>query len=616
MDEVAVACDTGASTRGPARRCAAPRRCAAAVVAAVVAAIAFGSTAGSALAQPARTLKVAFAVAETGFDPPAIADNYSSLIARAIFEPLYSYDYYARPSKLVPAAAESLPEVSSDLTTYTIRLRKGLRFADDPVFGGKPRELTAQDVVYSWKRLLDPKVRSYFVHVFENRLAGGDEAIAKARKSGAFDYDAPIAGLAAVDRHTVRVKFTQPYYGFRHWLTTVNFAPVAREVVDRHKDASNRVAEHPVGTGPYRLVEWRRSQRIVLEANPNWRDARYPTPSDPADAAIAQGLAGRKLPLVPRVEVSIIEEAQPRLLAFDRGELDMVEVPSELTPNVLDGDRLKPALAARGIALHRILEPALNFTYFNLDDPVVGGYTPDRIALRRAMILGYDRDTEIRVLRSGQAVPSSQISPPGTEGYDPDLPPLQRTDVAAARALLDRYGYKDRDGDGFREQPNGTPLVVEKASTPNATDRGSDELWKKSMDAIGVRMTFVKQKWPDLVKMAEAGKLQMWGLGWIVSIPDPDSSYALLHSKQIGMMNDARLRLPEYDRLYEASRRLPDGQERNALYRKMTDLMAAYGVWEVGPARISNWLVQPRVRGFKRHPFIQHWWEHYDVAPQ
>jgi ABC-type transport system substrate-binding protein len=567
----------------------------------------------AAAAQAQKTIRVAFPIAESGFDPQAIADNYSAMIAQAIFEPLYTYDYFARPAKLVPAAAEALPEVSADLTTYTIRLKKGLRFADDPAFGGKPRELTAEDFVYSWKRLLDPKVRAYSVHVLENRLVGGDQAIAAARRSGAFDYDAPIEGLKALDRHTIRVRFDQPYFGFRHWLTTVQFAPVAREVVDRHKDASSRVAEHPVGTGPYRLADWRRSQKIVLEANPAWRDARYPAPTDPADAPIAKGLAGRKLPLVPRVEISIIEEAQPRLLSFERGEIDFVDLPGDLAPNVLDGDRLKPSYAARGIELHRQLEPALNFTYFNLDDPVVGGYTQEKIALRRAMIMGYDRDTEIRVLRNGQAVPGSQISPPWTEGHDPKRAPLQKHDPAGARALLDRLGYRDRDGDGYRELPDGRPLVVEKASTPNATDRASDELWKKSMDAIGVRMTFVKQKWPDLVKMAEAGKLQMWGLGWIHSIPDPDSSYALLYSKQIGMMNDARLRLPAYDRLYEASRRLPDGAERNAIYAKMTDLVRAYGVWEVGPSLISSWLVQPRVKGFKRHPFLQHRWQYYDV---
>ena len=568
-------------------------------------------------AAPARAqkaIRVAFPVAETGFDPAALGDNYSSTIARAIFEPLYTYDYFARPATLVPAAAESLPVVSADLTTYTIRLKKGLRFADDPAFGGKPRELVAQDFVYSWKRLLDPKVRSYFVHVFEGRLAGGDQAIAAARRSGAFDYDAPIEGLVALDRHTIRVRFNQPYFGFRHWLSTVQFAPVAREVVEKYADASRRVMEHPVGTGPYRLAEWRRSQRIVLEANPHWRDARYPAPADPADAPVAKDLAGRRLPLVPRVEISVVEEAQPRLLAFERGEIDMVDLPSDVAPNVLDGDRLKPSYAARGVTLHRLLEPALNFTYFNLDDPVVGGYSQEKIALRRAMIMGYDRDAEIRVLRNGQATPGTQISPPWTEGYDPKRPPLQKYDPPAARALLDRFGYRDRDGDGYRELPDGRPLVVEKASTPNATDRASDELWKKSMDAIGVRMTFFKQKWPDLVKLAEAGRLQMWGMGWMHATPDPDSSYALLYSKQIGMMNDARLRLPEYDRLYEASRRLPDGAERNALYAKMTDLVNAYGVWELGSSRISNWLVQPRVKGYKRHPFVQHRWEYYDVV--
>ncbi len=116
-----------------------------------------------AAAQAQKAIRVAFPVAESGFDPQAITDNYSSTIAQAIFEPLYTYDYFARPAKLVPAAADALPEVSANLATYTIRLKKGLRFADDPAFGGRPRELTAADFVYSWKRLLDPKVRSYFV---------------------------------------------------------------------------------------------------------------------------------------------------------------------------------------------------------------------------------------------------------------------------------------------------------------------------------------------------------------------------------------------------------------------------------------------------------------------
>jgi ABC-type transport system substrate-binding protein len=226
--------------------------------------------------------------------------------------------------------------------------------------------------------------------------------------------------------------------------------------------------------------------------------------------------------------------------------------------------------------------------------------------------MAYDRTAQIRTLANGQAAPATQMVPPGVESYDPAFDVAPRHDPAAARALLDRFGYRDRDGDGYREQPDGRPLVIEKASTPSAADRAADELWKRSMDAVGIRLTFLHQKWPDLVKMAEAGKLQMWNLGWIATLPDADQFYSLLYSKNIGTANDARLRLPEYDRLYEASRRLPDGPERNALYRRMNELMAAYAPWLLGTYPTANWLVQPGVRGFRLHPFLRapwHYWE-------
>jgi oligopeptide transport system substrate-binding protein len=567
-------------------------------------------------ADPVPTLRVAFPVAETGFDPAAVADLYSANVVRAIFDTLYTYDYFASPPKLMPSLAAAMPEVAEDGRTYTIRIRPGTHFAPDPAFDGRRRELTAADFVYAWKRVLDPKIRSYYyVQALEGRLEGGDAAVANARATGRFDYDAPIAGLQATDRYTLRVRFIQPFYSFPHWLGFYALAPVAREVVERYRDAANRVMENPVGTGPYRLAEWRRSQKIVLLPNPEYRDVRFPAPPDPADAAAYADLVGRRLPLAPRVEISIIEEGQPRLLAFEKGELDVLEVPSSLAPNVLDGDRLKAPFAQRGIRLHRQVEPSLSFTFFNLDDPVVGGYAPAEIALRRAILMGYDRAAQIRTLNNGQAALATQMVPPGVESYDPKFDVGPRYDPVAARALLDRFGYRDRDGDGYRERPDGTPLAIEKASTPNAADRALDELWKKNMDALGIRMTFMQQKWPDLVKMGEAGKLQMWNLGWIAALPDADQFYSLLSSKNIGTANDARLRLPEYDRLYEVSRRLPDGAERDAAYRKMNELMAAYGPWLLGTYTTANWLVQPKVRGFRLHPFLRAPWWYYGVAP-
>jgi ABC-type transport system substrate-binding protein len=576
------------------------------------------AAAGAHAADMSKTLRVAFPVAETGFDPQAIGDEYSDAICRAIFDPLYRYDYFARPVRIVPNTADGMPEIADGGRTYTIKVKPGIYFASDPAFGGKKRELTAADYVYSIKRILDPKVRSYDLYLLENRLVGADEALARARKSGSLDYDEKIEGLQALDRYTLRIRFLKPEYSFQWWLATRDLAAVAREVVEKYGDASHRVMENPVGTGPYKLKSWVRAQKIVLEANPDFRDMRYPAPTtgDPADAVVAKGLVGQKLPIVGNVEVTIVEEPQPRLLTFDTGRADYLSVPVTLATNVLDNDRLKPEFAKRGVVLHRGIEPSLAFFFFNMDDAVVGGYTPVKIALRRAMSLGYDRDAAIRLLQYGQALPASQPIPPTLFGHDPRTTARGVYDPAAARALLDKFGYRDRDGDGFRENPDGSPLTVVKASTPDTQSRASDELWKRNMDAIGIRITFLKNKWPELNKMSETGKLQMWGLGWISAIPDGDAYYSYLYSPNIGTSNDARLRLPEYDKLYEQAHTLPDGPERTALFRKLTALIDGYAPWIMADYPYYNWLVQPWLRGYKTNPFVRHQWEYYDVGPR
>lgn len=569
-------------------------------------------------AEPDKTLRVAFDTAETGFDPQAINDNYSFMVCDSIFDALYTYDYFARPPRIVPNTATGMPEITDGGRTFTIKVQPGIFFADDPAFKGKPRELTAEDYVYSIKRIFDPRVRSTSLSIFEHELAGLDDVLANARRTGKFDYNAGIEGLRVLDRYTLRISFRKPYYLFRHWLTSVPLAAVAREVVLAYQDESHRVMEHPVGTGAYRLKEWTRGQKIVLEANPGYRNELYPAPaagSEPGDAAIARGLAGKRLPLVGRVEINIIEEAQPRLLLFDTGKFDYQELPSSVAGLVLAGNALKPEYARRGITLHRQMEPALAYTFFNMDDAVVGGYTPEKIALRRAIALGYDRATNITTLRNGQAVPAAQPPPPGITGYDPAIPAVDEHDPVAARALLDKFGYKDRDGDGYRETPGGKPLTLVLASTTGAAARASDELWKRNMDAIGIRSTFIKNTWPELNHMAEANQLMMWGLGNVAAIPDADSFYSLLYSGNIGAGNYARLRLAEYDRLYEQSRSLADDRARTALFHRMNDLIHAYAPWIIGEHRYGNVLAQPWFKGFKPDPLLRYQWKFYDVAP-
>jgi len=568
-----------------------------------------------AAAQPAtKSLRVAFPVAETGFDPQAAGDAYSNYVNRAIFDPLYRYDYLARPFRIVPNTAAGMPEITDDGKTWMIRVRRGIYFADDSAFKGKRRELTAADYVFSIKRILDPRMRSNSLQAVDGRFVGADALVAKAKESGRFDYDAPLEGLQAVDRYTLRFKLIFADYELMSNLTTSAFAAVAREVIDAHADGNGWAMANPVGTGAYRLADWRRGQRIVLEANPGYRDERYPAPLDADDQAITKGLAGRKLPLVKRVEISIIEEGQPRLLAFRQKQLDFVAVPMNLVTKVLDANnRLDPELAKAGVRLQRGVQPAIAYTYFNMEDPIVGGYTPAQVALRRAIVMGYDVDEEIRVLRQGQGMPATQVVPPNMAGHDPSYDGRVRYDVAGAKALLDKFGYVDRDGDGFRDLPDGKPLTLKMASATSAQDREFDEMWKRNLNGIGLRVEFVKQKWPDLLKAARLGQLQMWQLGNINTTPDGFVFFGLLYGRYAGFSNLSRFQLPEFDRLYEKARALPDGAERLQTERRMSELFNAYAPWVLTAFRYEIVLLQPWLRGYKYNPTWQFPFAYLDI---
>jgi len=559
-------------------------------------------------------LRVAIPVAETGFDPQAAGDAYSNYINRVIFDALYKYDYLARPFKLVPNTAAALPDISADRLTWTIRVRPGIYFADDAAFQGRRRELTAADYVYSLKRTLDPAMRSNSLNVFEGRFAGVDAVVDKARQTGKFDYDSPVEGLRATDRYTLRLKLNFPDAELLSNLTTTGSAAVAREVVEKYGDVNGWTMANPVGTGPYRLAEWRRGQRIVLETNPGFREEYYPKSSDPVDRALAQSLAGRRIPMLGRIEVSVIEEANPRLLSFEQDLQDYLLVPPDLASNVLDpGNKLKQRLVRKGIRLERDAQPTITGLAFNMEDPVVGGYDKARIALRRAIAMSYDAEEDARVIRHGQARRATQFIPPNVSGHDPKVEMPIRRDVAGARALLDKFGYIDRNGDGLREAPDGQPLTLRFSSPPDSLARQQDELLQRNLAAIGLRVEFSKQKWPDQLKAARLGQLQIWQAANISVTPEGFGFLGLLYGENAGFSNLTRFKLPEYDSLYVRARALPEGPERDRLIRRMTDLIGIYVPWAVTIYRYENVLVQPWVLGYKYNPIQQHPWQYLDI---
>ena len=569
-------------------------------------------------ADPNKVLRFAFQIAEATFDPAVYQDTYSAMVVDHILDPMLTYDYLARPAKLVPNTLESMPEVSSDGMTYTFRLRKGIHFTPDPAFKGKPRELVAADYAYSILRFFDPKVKSPNLYLIEGRIIGLDEANQRATKTGKpFDYDAPYPGLQVLDRYTLRIRLTRPDFTLLYNLAQQYFGAIAREVAEAYGDD---VGSHPVGTGPYVLKHWTRGHKIVLEANPEFRELTVTPPAqasgDPADDEILRDIGGKRLPLIGRIEIFVIEENQPRWLSFLNGDHDVLQwVPNEFIHTVAPQGELAAYLAKRGIRLYTELQPRTGYTYFNFDDAVVGGYEPQQVALRRAITLAYDMPEEIRILRKGQAIPAQGPIPPGVEAYDPEFrSPTVEYSPSKARALLDMFGFVDRDGDGYRERPDGSPLELELASRPDQESRQYDELWRRCMEAVGLRIRFKKGRFADFVKESNAGTLQMWNLSWTAGSPDADFWLGLFYGPNAAKSNDSRIRLPAYDRLYERSRTLPDSPQRTRLYQDMTKLLLVYAPWVFHVHHISTHLTHPWVKGYKKHPFKSANWRYLDIV--
>ena len=600
---------------------------------ALAAALALAAWALPARAQPAapaapKVLRLAFNAAETGFDPVQLSDLYSRTITPHIFEGLYRYDHLARPLRIRPLTAAAMPEVSDEGRTWTIRVRPGIHFADDPAFQrlqpGVRRELVAQDYVYSILRAADPALRSELWSTIETYgIAGLAERRQHHLDAGTpFDYDTPLPGLRALDRYTLQFRLGEPKPRFLYALAASDvLGAVAREVVEFYGD---RIAEHPVGTGPFRLKQWRRSSLIVLERNPGYREVLYdaePAPDDAEGQAMLALFKGRRLPMIDEVHVSIIQEEQPRWLAFLNGELDMLAgktgpVPLSFSTQAMPEGRLAPHLARRGIQGRQVVNADVGYFYFDMEDPVVGGLAPDKVALRRAIGLAWDPVREIQIVRHGQGIPAQSNIAPFTSGYDPAFKSESGDhDPARANALLDLFGYVDRDGDGWRERPDGGPLEIVRGTLPEQLYRRFDELWHRSLQDIGIRTRFDIAQWPEQLKKARAGKLQVWSLASSAVSPDGLGDLARLHGPQAGSQNLARFRLPEMDRLYERLDRLPDGPAREALFLRAKKLAAAYAPYVPTVHRTSIDLWYPWVLGYRRTVFWNEWWQWVDIDP-
>ncbi len=563
-------------------------------------------------AQADKVLRIAFEAPDDGFDMVKTFNFYSGNVADVIFERLLQYDYLANPVKLVPATAQSMPVIKENGKVYIFKIKPSIYFTADPAFKGQRRELIAEDYVYSVKRILDPKNHSSSYAFIDQKIVGANALVEQAKQTGRFNYDAKIERVKALDRYTLQFTLTQPDYNFPYILAYSTFGATAREVVDYYKD---RLGMHPVGTGPYMLSKYVPRSKIELVANPDYRGFvwNFKSTGTAWDNQLVKEMTGKKMPQIGKVNISIIEEEQSRWLAFQSKQLDFDKLTSSSIPKVLDqNNQLKPAMRQKGIRLYPNKEAEITYTMLNMRDPIIGGNNLDKIALRRAIAMSFNVDEYIRILRKGQAVKAEMLVPAGVNGHNPKYRSSIGYNPSLANKLLDHFGYK-KGADGYRNLPNGKALVLKINTESGSSSVMYSELWKKNLDAIGVRADFRVSNFADNLKAATQCQYMIWGGAWHADYPEGENFTQLLYGPNVGRGNQSCYSSSAYDGLYKQAMQQPP-EKRMPYYEKMSRQIEADNPLILQDTRIRNWVIQSHVQGFKAHPIMNSNWQYLDIA--
>lgn len=519
----------------------------------------------------AKTLNIAVGAEIKGLDPIYANDLYSGNEVARVYEGLLEYHYLKRPYTLVPNLAEALPEVSADGLTYTFKIKQGVVFQDDEAFpGGKGRELVAEDFVYSIKRLADPKLQGLGWWLLEGKLKGLDQWREENSKSETVNYDTKIEGLYAADKYTLVFVLAKPFPQFLYSLAMPFTFVVAKEAVEKY---GKEFINHAVGTGAFVIKNFSpSSKKLEYVKNPTFRKKFFPSDASEEYKHMLVD-AGKEVPFVEAISVSVITESQPRWLNFKKGKLDYSTVDKDNFDSVVkDGKNLTKDLSDLGIQLD--ISAALDVTYTAFNHDMALFKNPD---LRRALALASDIDENNKLFYNNTALPAQSVIPPGIAGYMKDyVSPYRNKDIAKAKELLAKAGYPDGKG---------LPVITYDCPS-SSTSRQIGELFKKQMADIGVNIQVVQNTWPELQKKINTRQVMLYGIAWGADYPDAENFLQLLYgpNKAPGA-NGSGFDNPEFNQLFEKASLMQDSPERTALYEKLNRMAAELAPWIYGVHR-------------------------------
>ena len=533
-----------------------------------------------------------------GFDPAKSGDVASSMVIARMYEGLLQYSYLDRPYKVQPLLAEAMPEVSEDGLTYTFKIRQGIFFQDDACFpGDKGRALTAEDFVYSIKRVADVKNASSGYWAFNGRIVGLDEFRASTEGTEPTDYDAVVDGLRALDERTLQIKLTGPYPQLL-WILAMHYSyAVPREAVEFYGD---NFVNHPVGTGPFVLHKWKRNYRIEFVRNPKWaatgRQEFYPTVGSEEDRAA--GLlndAGKPVPFLDRIVQYVVDDAATQWMMFLAGQFSFSGISRDNWDVVITPDKgLVDDMKEQGIEL--ITNPTLDLFYigFNMDDPVVG----KNKKLRQALSCAYNPEVMVKYY-NGRITPVYGPVPNPLAGFKPE-PTAYSYNPEKGKQLLAEAGYPD----GIDPETGRRLELTIELGGATADVRQRMDLLIDMFDRIGVVLKASYNNWPTFLDKMDRRQAQLFQLGWVADYPDPENFLQLFHSDNVSPgPNHTNYINPEFDELYNTMRVLLPGEEKDRLCEQMADMVVEDCPWIFMHQPMSYALVHNWLENYKPHAF-------------
>ncbi|XWN34914.1 MAG: ABC transporter substrate-binding protein [Roseivirga sp.] len=514
-------------------------------------------------------------------DPVQVSSTYANREASKIYEGLMEYDYLKRPYELIPNLAEAMPTVSTDGLTYIFKLKEGVKFHDNACFpAGQGRELVAEDFVYSIKRIADPKSQSPWFSLLAGKIKGLDAWREQCIQATQADYAAPVAGLQAQDRYTLRFTLNQPWPQFLDALAMQFTYAVPQEAVEHY---GKEFINHPVGTGPFMTEAFNpQANKVIYRKNPTFREKYYPTEAAEAYQHMLAD-AGKRLPLVDEVVMHIIPEEQPRWLKFKKGQVDIIDISNDnIFTEVIYNKVLLPELQQKGFQL--FYEPEVNTSFF-----VINNGHPlfkSNLKLRQALSMAFDRERYNELFYNNTAVLAQSIVPPGLAGYQADYVNSNATyNPEKAKQLLVEAGYPEGKG---------LPVITLDVNA-QTTLKQKGEFFQKCMEAIGVQVQVVPNLFPELQKKMHQKETMMHAISWSADYPDAETFFQLLYKSDQSMGIGLNFSDPAFNALYEKATSMSPSAERTTHYEQLNKIAAEsvpaiYIAHPIRPVLYQGWV--------------------------